>query len=86
MPTRVLRELTLELQKDQPNLELVVDLIASDIGMSAKIIQLVASSFFGRCSAVFCPREAVTLLGVELIAGLLSEMEFLLRFSLTMTC
>ncbi len=70
----VLRELTAELQKEQPNLELVVDLIASDIGMSAKIIQLVASSFFGRCSAVFCPREAVTLLGVELIAGLLSEM------------
>ncbi len=71
---RVLRELTAELQKEQPSLELVVDLIASDIGMSAKIIQLVASSFFGRCGAVFCPREAVTLLGVELIAGLLSEM------------
>ncbi len=70
----VLRELSNELQQAQPNLDLVVDLIASDIGMSAKIIQLVASSFFGRCSAVFCPREAVTLLGVELIAGLLSEM------------
>jgi HD-like signal output (HDOD) protein/CheY-like chemotaxis protein len=70
----VLRELSSELQKQQPNLDLVVDLIASDIGMSAKIIQLVASSFFGRCTAVFCPREAVTLLGVELIAGLLSEM------------
>lgn len=70
----VLRELSNELQQEQPNLDLVVDLIASDIGMSAKIIQLVASSFFGRCTAVFCPREAVTLLGVELIAGLLSEM------------
>lgn len=70
----VLKELSSELQKEQPNLELVVDLIASDIGMSAKIIQLVASSFFGRCAAVFCPREAVTLLGVELIAGLLTEM------------
>ena len=70
----VLRMLSDELQQEQPNLDLVVDLIASDIGMSAKIIQLVASSFFGRCAAVFCPREAVTLLGVELIAGLLSEM------------
>ncbi len=70
----VLRQLSGELQQTQPNLDLVVDLIASDIGMSAKIIQLVASSFFGRCAAVFCPREAVTLLGVELIAGLLSEM------------
>jgi HD-like signal output (HDOD) protein len=70
----VLRELSNELQQEQPNLDIVVDLIASDIGMSAKIMQLVASSFFGRCSAVFCPREAVTLLGVELIAGLLSEM------------
>ena len=70
----VLRKLSNELQQEQPDLDLVVDLIASDIGMSAKIIQLVASSFFGRCAAVFCPREAVTLLGVELIAGLLSEM------------
>ncbi len=70
----VLRALSIELQKVKPNLELVADLIASDIGMSAKIIQLVASSFFGRCAAVFCPREAVTLLGVELIAGLLGEM------------
>ena len=70
----VLRELSSELQKKQPGLELVVELIASDIGMSAKIMQLVASSFFGRCAAVFCPREAVTFLGVELIAGLLSEM------------
>lgn len=71
----VLRELSNELQQLKPNLDFVADLIASDIGMSAKIIQLVASSFFGRCAAaVFCPREAVTLLGVELIAGLLSEM------------
>ncbi len=70
----VLRELNRELQLEQPNLEVVASLIASDIGMSAKIMQLVASSFFGRCTAVFCPREAVALLGVELIAGLLSEM------------
>ncbi len=70
----VLRELNRELQLAQPNLETVANLIASDIGMSAKIMQLVASSFFGRCAAVFCPREAVALLGVELIAGLLREM------------
>ena len=70
----VLRELNSELQRERPNVDVVADLIASDIGMSAKIMQLVASSFFGRCAAVFCPREAVALLGVELIEGLLNEM------------
>lgn len=72
--TSVLRDLNNELQKEKPNLELVADLITCDIGMSAKIIQLVTSSFFGRSAEVYCPREAVTMLGVELISGLLSDM------------
>ena len=42
----ILRQLDHELQAAQPDVEVVAALIASDIGMSAKIMQLVASSFF----------------------------------------
>ncbi len=62
-----------EIERANPNHDHVSNLIASDIGMTAKVIQLVTSSFFGRSTPVFCPREAVTMLGIELIANLVGD-------------
>lgn len=69
----ILKQLVEELAREQPSPDLVANLIASDVGMSAKVIQLVASSFFGRSTQVYCPSEAITLLGVDLVASLLLE-------------
>jgi HD-like signal output (HDOD) protein len=69
----ILRQLTKELELENPDPVVVADLVSADIGMSAKVLQLVTSSFFGRSTSVVCPREAVTLLGVELLAKLVNE-------------
>lgn len=55
-------------------------IIEQDLGMCAKILQLVNSSFFGTHREIFNPTDAVTLLGVNLIrelvcsAGIFKEM------------
>lgn len=46
-------------------------LVQSDIAMSAKVLQLVNSSFFGLGRRVTSPREAVNYLGVSTLRGLI---------------
>ena len=46
------------------------DMISSDIAMSAKVLQLVNSSFFGLAQHVSCPKHAVALLGLNVIRPL----------------
>jgi HD-like signal output (HDOD) protein len=48
----------------------VGELVAKDIGMSAKVLQLVNSAFFGSRRAIANPVEAVTLLGVDTLSAL----------------
>ena len=40
-------QLTAEFQKDDPSMERIGEIISRDVGMTAKILQLVNSSFFG---------------------------------------
>lgn len=48
----------------------VAGIIEEDMGMSAKVLQLVNSAFFGLFQAVESPRRAVSLLGVDTVKGL----------------
>ena len=50
--------LTEELLKDSPSLEHIGEIISRDIGMTAKILQLVNSAFFGLAHPVSSPTEA----------------------------
>ncbi|TWT34322.1 HDOD domain-containing protein [Blastopirellula retiformator] len=59
-----------ELRDEAPSIDRVGEIIASDIGMTAKILQLVSSSFFGQPKRVASPEQAVSLLGVELLREL----------------
>ena len=59
-----------ELLRPFPNLDLVGKIIASDIGMTAKLLQLVSSSFFGQPQRVGTPEQAAALLGVHLLREL----------------
>ena len=63
-------ELMEELDKDDPELDQIGRIISRDPAMSAKILQLVNSAFFGLPREVSHPSEATMFLGVDLIRGL----------------
>jgi putative nucleotidyltransferase with HDIG domain len=59
-----------ELRRDEASTQKVGELVARDAGMSAKILQLVNSPFFGLRMRVGDPAHAVQLLGLETVRGL----------------
>ena len=59
-----------ELQKPDASMQRIGDLIAADIAMTAKLLQLVNSSFFGLAQRVTKVSQAVTLLGADTIKAL----------------
>ncbi|HAV63905.1 MAG TPA: hypothetical protein DCY13_16260 [Verrucomicrobiales bacterium] len=69
MPT-VYVQLMEELGKDDPELEKIGQIISRDPAMSAKILQLVNSAYFGLSRDISHPSEATMFLGVDLIRGL----------------
>jgi HD-like signal output (HDOD) protein len=58
------------LQDDNASIAQVAKIIEHDMGMSAKILQLVNSSFFGLAQTVTTLRSAVSFLGLETIKNL----------------
>jgi HD-like signal output (HDOD) protein len=60
-----------ELAKDNASLKTVSELIAQDVGMTANILKLVNSAFFGLRTHVTSPTHAVNLLGTEIIKSLI---------------
>ena len=59
-----------ELQKPDVSLDDIGSIIGTDIAMTAKILQLVNSAFFGFFNKVDSPARAVKLLGVDTIKAL----------------
>jgi HD-like signal output (HDOD) protein len=64
------QDMTEELQEDEPNLEAVGAIIAKDIALTAKLLKLVNSAFFGLSRQVSSPTEAVSFLGFQTIKDL----------------
>ncbi|MEM9644291.1 MAG: response regulator [Planctomycetota bacterium] len=85
------RDLVGELESSDASLDRVGEIIGADLAMSAKVLQLVNSSFFGIPQHVNCPKHAVSLLGLSVIrplaltAGAFARYEdsILLEFSLS---
>lgn len=63
-------EIVEELESPQSSLTRVGEIISKDLGMTAKIMQLVNSAFFGLPQRISTPTQAVTLLGVDTIKAL----------------
>jgi len=63
-------ELTEELRSPEPSLSKVSRLISADMAMTAKILQLVNSAFFGLCVQVSNASRAVGLLGFDTVRAL----------------
>ena len=59
-----------ELQSPYPSVDKVGDIISKDLAMSAKILQLVNSAFFGLRQHVSSPAQAAALLGLDLLKSL----------------
>lgn len=69
LPT-VYAELQQELAGDDPSLARIGDIIASDIAMTTKLLQIVNSSFFGLAKEVENARQAAAYLGVRVLRPL----------------
>ncbi|WP_035274018.1 response regulator [Desulfogranum japonicum] len=60
-----------EINSPEGSIKTVGKIIEQDIGMSAKILQLVNSSFFGLPRHISSPAEAVVLLGFDIIKAII---------------
>ncbi len=60
-----------ELSKTEPSLRKIGEIIAKEVGMSAKLLKLVNSCFFGFYRPITSPEQAVNLLGVNVLKALI---------------
>ncbi|MBT8370374.1 MAG: HDOD domain-containing protein [Deltaproteobacteria bacterium] len=70
-----------EMQSPDPSLKRVGEIISQDVSMTAKILQVVNSSFFGLPRKISSSHEAVVLLGMETIKSLVLSVKIFSEFS-----
>jgi putative nucleotidyltransferase with HDIG domain len=63
-------DLMKELESPEPSMQVVGEIIEKDVGMSARILQVVNSAFYGLRRIISNPSKAVLLLGLENIRSL----------------
>jgi HD-like signal output (HDOD) protein len=61
-----------ELSVEAPSLTKLSQYVCQDIGMTVRILQIANSSCLNQKNEIFCPAQAVTLLGVELLKSLVN--------------
>jgi HD-like signal output (HDOD) protein len=62
-----------EVNSESPSIENIANAVSKDIGMSAKVLQLTNSSFFGKKREVLSAREAVRIIGLDIFKRLFSS-------------
>jgi HD-like signal output (HDOD) protein len=73
-------ELVQELKKSDPSIKVVGEIISKDVAMTAKILQLVNSAFFGVFKRVSSPAEATSLLGLDIVRSLVLSIHVFSQF------
>lgn len=73
-------EIVDELQNPNPSSDRVGEIISRDMSMSAKVIQLVNSAYFGLLHSVNDPAQAAVLLGLETIRDLVLTLQIFSQF------
>lgn len=71
----VFAALSAELSSPEASMQKIAQLIESDIGVSAKLLQIVNSAFFGRSRRISGIHEAINLIGLALLRGLVLSVE-----------
>ncbi|MEH0020295.1 MAG: response regulator [Desulfobacter sp.] len=79
LPSMYSRIMT-ELRSPDASTASVGDIISKDVGMTAKVLQLVNSSFFGMPRHVANPSEAVVLLGIDVVKTLILSIEVFSKY------
>ena len=77
-------ELTAELRSPQPSLAKVSRLISADMAMTAKILKLVNSAFFGLRCQISDAARAVALLGFDIVTSLVLSTHIFSQFQTTL--
>ena len=80
MPS-IYTEIIEEMHSPDPSIQKVGEIISKDISMTAKILQVVNSVFFGLSRKIGSPQEAVILLGLETIKALVLSVKIFSEFS-----
>lgn len=73
-------QLVKELNSTDGSIQTIGKIIGKDLSMTAKILQLINSSFFGHSSHVSNPSEAVILLGIDTIKALVLTIGLFSKF------
>jgi HD-like signal output (HDOD) protein/CheY-like chemotaxis protein len=79
-PPSLYLEIMQELQSPDPSIQRLAKAIGHDVGMTAKMLQLVNSSFFGTGRHVATPEQAVKFLGMDAVSGLVLSMKLFSQF------
>jgi putative nucleotidyltransferase with HDIG domain len=74
-------EVIAEMQSDDPSIKKVGEIISKDISMTAKILQMVNSAFFGLFQKIKSPEQAVMMLGMETIKALVLSVKIFSEFN-----
>ncbi len=74
-------ELMKELEAPDPSSKRIAQIISRDAGMTAKILQMVNSAFFGLRRHVSNPADAVSLLGIDIVKSLALSIHIFSQFN-----
>jgi putative nucleotidyltransferase with HDIG domain len=79
-PPLLFLEIAAELQAPEPSMRRVADIIAADPAMTAKVLQLVNSAFFGIQRVVSDPYQATMLLGLKTVSAIALSLRAFAQF------
>ncbi|TPH14250.1 HDOD domain-containing protein [Litorilituus lipolyticus] len=68
----ILSEIQSLMDEDEPNIELIAQLISNDVGLSATILKIINSPFYGMNRRISEIKQAVMMLGLNTINGLVT--------------
>jgi HD-like signal output (HDOD) protein len=74
-------ELMQQLESADPSIKKIGAIISKDLGMTAKILQMVNSAFFGLRRHISNPADAVGLLGLDIVKALVLSIHVFSQFS-----
>lgn len=74
---KIYTDLRAELGKENFTLQAAGDIIAQDMGLTADLLKIVNSSYFSLARRIDSPRQAVTILGVTMLTGLVLHQQLL---------
>jgi putative nucleotidyltransferase with HDIG domain len=79
----IFKQLTEEINSSDPSMKRVGEIIARDVGLSADILKMINSPYFGLKNQVSSPEHATKLLGLEVVKGVALSASLMHSFALT---